>query len=228
MSTTPPVVGSPSELERLRLQILVWEKFLHQFGCDLRVAEPGVVTGFDVATQTVTVQLLLAEKIRQAAGGVDNVPIPPIFHLPIVFPRGGGWTLTMPIAVGDECLVVFGDMCIDDWWQSGYGSPSKPTIANQIGPRRHDLRDGFALFGISNQKRLIEDYSTTSCQLRSDDGTVAIDLAPAQVTVTADVIKLLGALTLDGILSPTTGPPTETLPVTIGGVTKYLCFRDAP
>ena len=33
----------------------------------------------------------------------------------MVFPGGGGFALTFPVAAGDECLVVFASRCIDDY-----------------------------------------------------------------------------------------------------------------
>lgn len=150
---------------------------ISNFSCETRVAMPGIIQAFDPAEQTVSVRLALREKmiVQNAA---TNVQIPDLIHVPVVIPRAGGWALTLPIQAGDECLVVFGDMCMDSWWQSG-------GVQNQLKLRRHSLSDGFAIVGLWNQQRKISSYSTSSAQLRSEDGHTVIDLAPAGITITA-------------------------------------------
>ncbi|MGC8050122.1 Gp138 family membrane-puncturing spike protein, partial [Salmonella enterica] len=78
-------------------------------------------------------------------------------------------SMTFPVAQGDECLVVFASRCIDSWWQSG-------GIQEQAELRMHDLSDGFAILGFRSQPRALSNISTTSAQLRSDDGATFIDL----------------------------------------------------
>jgi protein gp138 len=104
--------------------------------------------------------------------------------VPIVIPRAGIYSLTLPIAVGDECLVVFGDMDIGAWWDAGAANKAQ----NQIHERRHTLADGFALLGISSQPRVLNDYSTTSAQLRTEDGATYVDLASGQITLGNGVV----------------------------------------
>ena len=90
----------------------------------LRVAVPGIIESFDPGEQTVTVRVAIREKVL-LDGDEKWVDIPLLLDVPIVIPRAGGYCLTLPVQKGDECLVVFGDMCIDAWWQSG-------GIQNQI------------------------------------------------------------------------------------------------
>lgn len=145
---------------------------------DLRCALVCVVTEFDAVRQVVTVEMSLTENL------VDLQEVKPFAHiplvdLPIVFPRAGGFSLTFPIAVGDECLVVFQDMARDSWWQSGGANN------NQAFNRRHSISDGFAIFGPWSKPRSLSNYSIDSCQLRSDDGTVGMDLRTGQITIQA-------------------------------------------
>lgn len=146
-----------------------WQTISHIMS-QLRVAIPGIIVSFDATRQVVSVQPSINEVIRNN-GIPQTLSLPQLDDIPIVIPRAGGYSLTMPIQKGDECLIVFADMCIDAWWQSG------GTNNNQIDRRRHDLSDGFALVGIWNQTRVLEDYSTTSSQLRNDDGTIVIDIS---------------------------------------------------
>src|SRR6185312_3051567 len=96
-----------------------------------------------------------------------------------------GWSITFPISVGTECLLIFADMCIDGWWQSG-------NISSQLDRRRHDLSDAFALFGPWSQPNKISNYSTSSLQIRSDDQATLIELAPNVINIKADTITIQG------------------------------------
>ena len=149
---------------------------------DLRVAAPGIIQSFDPATQTATVQLAIREKIN-IDGNVSDEEIPVLPDIPVFMPRAGGYCLTMPISAGDECLVIFGDSCMDAWWQSG-------GVQNQVEKRRHDLSDGYALVGIWSQPRVISGYSASSAQLRTDDGGTVIDLRPGLITHTATQVVI--------------------------------------
>lgn len=155
---------------------------------NLRVAMPGVIQSFDAATQTVTVQPAIRERIRNPDLSYSWVALPLLVDVPIVIPRAGGFSLTLPVAPGDECLVVFGDMCIDSWWQNG------GTQNNQPDKRRHDLSDGFAVLGIWSQRRTIANYSTTAAQLRTDDGSTYIQLVPGEIDLVATTVKANGTV----------------------------------
>jgi hypothetical protein len=178
--------------ERLQSPVTQWLEAWHSFARSLRVAMPATVVSFNATNQTVVVQPAITELPR--SGGVLKVtPLPQLVDVPVVLPRAGGFTLTMPIQAGDECLVVFADSCIDAWWQSG-------GQQNQLEQRRHHLADAFAIVGAWNQQRVLSNYSTSSAQLRSDNGSTVIDVAASQVTVTAQTVQVnaSGTATVQG------------------------------
>lgn len=113
------------------------------------------------------------------------IDIPLLVDVPIVFPRAGGYVLTFPVKKGDECLVVFGDMCIDAWWQSG-------GVQNQVESRRHDLSDGFAIIGCWSQPRVVSNYSTESVQLRNEAGNAYFEIKGSTININADTINIKG------------------------------------
>jgi hypothetical protein len=176
---------------------------LYQFARDMRCAIPGTIVSFDPNTQTCVVQPAIQEPIMLPAAVPATAPtqttapdpstyvpklvtIEPLQDVPIVFPRAGGYSITFPVQPGDEVLLVFADACIDGWFQSsGVQAPMEW--------RRHDLSDAFALFGPWSQPRRLANYSTSSMQIRSDDGNVVIDLASGAATITAPAITLSAA-----------------------------------
>jgi hypothetical protein len=144
---------------------------------DTRVACPGIIQSVDYAAQTVTVQLALRERLVKD-GKVEWTDIPILPDVPLFVYSGGGYCMTMPVQPGDDCLVVFGDMCIDAWWQSG-------GVQNQIEKRRHDLSDGFAIVGFRPQTKTVSGYSAGSAQLRNNAGTAYIEIAGDTINIHA-------------------------------------------
>jgi hypothetical protein len=170
--------------ERLQVRPEIWRRLLDQFGADLRVAAPGIIQSFDEDKQTVTVQLCIRERIN-LDGMLSWETLPLLVDVPVFMPRAGGYCITLPVTAGDECLVVFGDTCMDSWWQSG-------GIQNQMDKRRHDLSDGYALVGIWSQPSKLADYSTDSVQIRNDAGNTTIELKDNVVNVTAATVNVKG------------------------------------
>jgi len=195
----------------------------------LRVALPGIIQSFDPDAVTAVVQPAIRYIERDNDGNKVTQDYPLLVDVPVVFPRGGGCTLTFPVKEGDECLVIFADRCIDFWWQSG-------GIQEPVDGRMHDLSDAFCIVGPQSQARKISGISTTTAQLRTDDGTAFIEVAAGgditattagNATINAPEIVLNGNVTINGNLSQGMGenggtatmhgPVTVTNDVTAGG-----------
>jgi hypothetical protein len=143
---------------------------------------PGIIQSFDATEQTVTVQCAIREKINMDCN-LSWQDIPLLLDVPIIFPRAGNYILTMPIQAGDECLVVFGDSCMDAWWQSG-------GVQNQIDCRRHDLSDGYAIVGLYSQPRRIANYSTNTAQLRNLSGSAYVELNGNTINIVGSEVNI--------------------------------------
>lgn len=162
---------------RLNNEVEILEKRFDKASRNMRVACPGVVTAFDSAKQTVSVQLAIRERMSFQGKPFEDFDIPELRDVPIYMPRAGNFVLTMPVTVGDECLVIFADMCIDSWYQSG---GSKNT---QMDNRRHDLSDGFAIIGPWSQPKVISSYSTDSTFLRNLNDDSYIEIRDSDVNI---------------------------------------------
>ena len=113
---------------------------------------------------------------------------------------------------GDDCLVIFADMCMDAWWQNG------GTGNSQERKRRHDVSDGFAILGPWSPPNVIADYNTEAAELRTLDGTTKMTLADGEATITATTINLNGNAIVDGSLQ-SSGSFTAQTAATFGGTT---------
>lgn len=194
MSTTPALPSYNNVPNMLALESLQLDEMFWQRACDLRVSVPSVVVSFDSNTQTVTVQPAIKETVYQNLVPTP-VSLPQLPKVPILLMRGGGFTVTVPIQAGDECLVVFTDMCLDSWWQSG------GTNNVQIERRRHDLTDGIAIFGIWSQPRVLQNYSQKTLQIRNDQGTILVELTANSININAgdgNNVNVTGNLNVSG------------------------------
>lgn len=170
----------------------------------LRVSMPGIVQSFDPDTVTAVVQPAIKGYEPDSNGGNQSTTLPLLVDVPVVFPRGGGCTLTFPVKAGDECLVVFADRCIDFWWQNG-------GVQEPVDDRVHDLSDAFCIVGPQSQAQKISGISTGAAQLRSDDGSTFFELnpttqkikivAPEGVEVVTPLADFSEKVTIHGLLS---------------------------
>ena len=138
----------------------------------MRVSIPGIIQSFDPEAVTAVIQPAIKGVEHDASGAEVSVNLPLLVDVPVIFPRGGGCTLTFPVKEGDECLVIFADRCIDFWWQSG-------GIQEPVDGRMHDLSDAFCIVGPQSQAKKIGGISTSAVELRSDDGGTKLSLNPA-------------------------------------------------
>jgi hypothetical protein len=172
----------------------------------IHTAMPGHIVSYDPASMTVTVQIGLQALREMTDGSIQPVTIQPIRNVPVMFPTGGGHTLTFPIKPGDECLVIFTERSIDNWYQ--HGGLQQPNDY-----RMHDINDALCFVGIRSQPNVLGGGAAThagvattasadTVQLRSDDGQTYIELDGAGRTVN---IRCPGVITLDCVSLHVTG-----------------------
>lgn len=142
-----------------------------------RVALPAQIISFNAAKQTAAVQPLIREKVvNRQNGQVGFVTLPVLQDVPVCFPQAGSYVLTMPIQAGDEVLLVFSDLNIDSWWQSG-------GIQNWNDRRRHDLSDAIAVVGLNSVPNAIPNIATDATELRTKDGSAKVSIKQTRVEI---------------------------------------------
>jgi hypothetical protein len=192
----PPLAALAMSPEQLNgSSAAQWLTLLKQFGADLRCSTVAFAAeDMDPVTQTVTVQIAIQERVQRPAGAVWW-DVQPIVMVPVVIPRAGGYSVTLPVKKGDEGLLVFCDTCFDFWWANGQSNA--PVAANtgvasgsqrQNVVRRHHVHDCGFIPGMYSQPNKLSNYSTSSLQIRRDDGTVLIDVSAAGVAIIGPLV----------------------------------------
>lgn len=189
----------------------------------LRVCLPGSISGVDLTTGTVSVKIGVMKKTAQInlPTGLDtfyaDLTMCPVFTL-----QGGGIGVVNPISVGDECMVVFSDRCIDAWFDNGQPVPL-PSL------RLHDINDGFVLVGLNSLKnklltplltdeggvcetdnafgaKLVINSSTSKVSIKNGTQSLAVTLT-ALITALTALMTALNALVVNtgtGMITPGT------------------------
>lgn len=133
-------------------------------------AMPAIVQSVDLDAMTCEVQPAIQGTVENENGTTQSVNLPLLVDVPILFPSAGGFLVTLPMAEGDEVLVVFASRCIDSWWQSG-------GVGRPMEARMHDLSDGFALPGPRSQVKLPAGaVSATDLEIRNNAGTTLLSI----------------------------------------------------
>jgi hypothetical protein len=132
-------------------------------------AIPGIVKAVNFNQMTLSVQPSIQGIINTPTGTQQKVNLPLLVDVPICYPNAGGFALTLPIAIGNEALVIFSSRCIDSWWQNG-------GVGIPMELRMHDLSDGFAIPGPCSLPNVLPAISTTDAQFRNKAGTAYVSI----------------------------------------------------
>lgn len=158
---------------------------------ETHTAIPGKIVSVDFAKQTCVMQPTVKARVHKPDGTQDWVDLPQIPDVPLHFPSGGGVTLTFPVKEGDEGLIVFSGRTQDAWQQQGGDQ-------QQVDLRPHDASNAFAMVGFKSNPKALSGVSSSSTQIRSDDGTQVIDIHPANgLTLTSGGVSM--AMTPAGV-----------------------------
>jgi hypothetical protein len=178
---------------------------------DLHTCCPGIVHTFDAEKQTITAQPAI-KGLRYSTDGTQGewYELPLCVDVPVVVLGGHGFSLTFPIQEGDECLLVFSERPIDNWFTQG-------GTAEQCTMRQYSLTDAFAIVGVRSTPNVIEDYNADAVELRSEDGQTlvsitddkvhleqggnTVEIANGEVTLTAPTVKVNGNLQVSGTVN---------------------------
>ncbi len=170
------------------LNLLKKEIFL-----DLNCHHLGTIQSFDSDKQTATATVNYPKtffKFNVATNLYDAVQInyPLLIDMPAIILGGGNSNLTFPITQGDQCLILFNDRSIDNWFQSGQVSPLNS-------PRAHSFSDGIVLVGLNylmgSSATKLTDYDTERAVLRN--GTTGVGVGEEQVLIYNETNGHLGA-----------------------------------
>jgi hypothetical protein len=173
-------------------QQLVWMRsVIDRAVGDIHTCCPGIIDSFDATSQTVQVKPAIQKLFFPDGEDARWVELPPLVDVPIINLSGAGYILTFPVHSGDQCLLLFAERAIDNWFEQG--TSSEPNDA-----RRHSLSDAFALVGIRPRSEAVESYNENDVELRSSDGSIKIQMSGGEIKLVAPTVRIEGQLSVSG------------------------------
>jgi phage gp45-like len=116
----------------------VIEALQKKIAANLRVAMPAIIKKYDFKTQRADVAIDIKELYYD--GSSSDYPM--ISGVPVIFPSSGGASITMPVKVGDGCLLIFLDRDGRNWLLGASGLAPQSR-------RVHHLSDAVAIIGLT-------------------------------------------------------------------------------
>lgn len=189
------------------------------------------IQSFDPEKQTVSATINYKKTYFQRSSDGVYQPVLKDYALlidvPVIIMQGGNGSLTMPIAQGDECIILFNDRDIDNWFQSG-------QVQGTATSRLHSFSDGFALIGVNNSRNSLSGYDPVRAALNNGTTRVAVGAnkilienmtttlntqLQALTTQLTMLTAALATLTVTGVTSGSSasGPPANALAITAIG-----------
>lgn len=181
-------IGKPSMVDILDLHA-------GDIKATLNAVNIGQITAFNASEQTADVQLLIKMVQEVSPDGVPTyAERPALIRVPCITLFGGNAFLSMPIQVGDSCLVFFNDRETDGWMFNG-------GVQAPVSHRLHDASDAFALVGVRSLVDVIATYLSNGIRLSyGDNGTSQIDLQTAAINTLAALFTHTGNMKITGTL----------------------------
>ncbi len=130
---------------------------------DFRVALPGIIKTYDNAAQTAEVQLMVKRVVEDTNGDLTEESFPVLPDVPVIFPRGGTFGITFPLAAGDNVLVLFCDMSIDQW-----RAKNRESAPDDL--RLHDTNGAVCIPGLYATGQEFQSAHATHMVMGKDDG----------------------------------------------------------
>ena len=185
---------------------------------EVQTCVPAEILTYDYKKQKASVKPCLNRVYTDG----EVTEYPPIHDVPVIFPRSGGASITMPVKKGDPVMIMFSSRSIDEWAENG-GTLS-PTDN-----RMHDINDAIAIVGLypfsqaspaQNNDDLLIQYDGSSVTLKKG-GTANVKakninaeaaqactvkattctITATKVTIDAPDVKITGNLVVAGDIS---------------------------
>lgn len=198
----------------------LWEAVMHVLNETVAswfTSLPGRIESYDPTTQSCSVQPLIKEVTRGEDGAREVKPLAIVNGVPVVFPGGGGYHLTFPLAKGDTVLLVMSTWSLDRW-------KAKGGTVDPEDERRQDISDAVAFAQLRDFTNAIPDVPTDGMSIGHNDGPrIKITTSQIQAGGTAKLaldsdLQALKTVFTNWVVAPTDG----------GGALKTLLASWSP
>lgn len=190
---------------------------------NLNCVQVGSIVSYDPAKNTASLQIGMKRQLPNN----EIIDYPVLQDCPVFFLSGGQSYMSMPIQVGDSCLILFNDRDIDTWWATG-----ESNVPNT--PRAHSLSDAICLVGVRNQSDRVT-LKTNAIEINGADKKILINTDIANISINSG-LGLVGIkndatnlkLVLDALFDQLSGTLTTWLQTSLITTLQSLTVQNGP
>ncbi|KGQ55028.1 phage baseplate protein [Gallibacterium anatis str. Avicor] len=161
---------------------------------EINVALPAKILAYDANTVRVTAQPTIPKRL--ANGEVLNAP--QIVNIPVLFPmadiNGSLAQITLPIKVGDGCVLIFSQRSLENWLSGSQDAPDDP--------RMFDLSDAFCVLGGNSRSPVADPVNLC---IKYGEGSIKIEPSGNIVIQSPDVAITTDNFTVNAPISTFNG-----------------------
>ena len=191
-------------------------------------AFPAKVLSYTVSSQKCDADPQIHDTYINAAGERVSEPLPILAGIPMMFPRGGGFGLTLPVTAGDYVLIVCTQYSLDLWLEGAQkGDPGNLT--------EFSLAGAIAIPGIFPNKDALTDLADGSNMKMGQDGGMQVTITPSQVEIGGNSDAAALASKVDALIAAfdshvhpgvtAGGASTSPPPVGVGGTSASTILK---
>jgi len=177
-------------LERTPTLDEVIERAILAVLCERAQTMPAQVLAYDRLTQRAQVQpaLKIARGDLDGDGEIDYDALPVLVEVPVLWPRGGGYALHLPLEPGDTVLLVVTARSLEEWLERG-GVDVEPQDLRVLA-----LQDAVAIPGLYPAPEALSGNVARASEavLSTQDAATQLRVAAATITATAQTVLLGG------------------------------------
>ncbi len=137
---------------------------------------PARVVVYEPITNTIEAELAVKSPFFRGDGERDYDTFPVIPAVPVVWPRGGGYVMTLPLQPGDFVWLMFSEASLAEWRTTG--QVSEPTDA-----RRHSIGYPYAIPGAFPDVSPLSPEPTQDIPNRTTKMVIGADGGNAQIVI---------------------------------------------
>ena len=191
------------------LDLVKREVFL-EFNCH----HIATVESFNSAAQTVVATINYTKTVFELnpltnAYQATQVNYPTVIDCPVLFLGGGPACLTFPKAQGDQCLLLFNDRDMDNWFS---GSATGPVASGRL----HSFSDAIAVVGLYPKDSPIASFDTSRASLRHGQTMVGVGASLVKIANATTTLNTL----LQSLVTQCENLATACAAITVSGVTS--------
>ncbi len=161
---------------------------------ELHTALVGRVESYDAARQTADVRVMQKRALTTNDGGRVFEQLPILRRVPVLQLRAtaGGWFVHLPIAAGDEVVLLVLERDYQRWRQTGDESVTPDT-------RLHHLANAIAIPGLPSAARVLDSPPADELRVGREGGAQVRVTSAGEVHITDATVRLGSAAATKGV-----------------------------